>query len=110
MRDRKRVNNKLVIFEILESGYAILNKKQHFLRKTFEDNELSEISDELRRDDLNFYVNIKVVSEDARIIFDYEELFYSDSKGELLEVLLIVFRDMEEYEVCDMIKTQLDKI
>lgn len=102
-------NNKKIKIEIIKSGRSIIDKKKNYIYNTFKNINLDDILDKLNKDELNYYVNVKVYKNN--ILFDkHEDLFYSQSIYELMEVLLIMFTTKEWYEVSKIIHDYLNNI
>lgn len=100
MNYKLEINNKILLIEIINEGTNILKKKKYFIEKNYTNEHLKEVQDKLTNNSLNAYFCIRKV-EDKRVVFKYEELFSSKSSKELIEVLILVFEQMSEFEICE---------
>lgn len=103
------VNNKKIIIEIIISNKEVLEKKKQYIYDTYKNLNLDSILSQLNKNELNTYIDVKVIYND-RIEQRYQELLKSFSLVELLETLLIMFINKEWYEVCKIISDYLNNI
>lgn len=96
----KEIHGKTIKIDILENSTDILKKKQTFLHKTFKGRNYDSIVRKLKSNKLNYYILIRVVVKE-RVIYRYEELYKVKSKDEWIEVLTLMFQEMEQYEICE---------
>ena len=93
-------NNKLIIIEFLFEGKNILNKKGNFISKNFKNKYLENVILKLNNNTLNTYFRvIKVMN--GRVEFKLEELYSVKNKKELIEILILMFQNMSEFEICE---------
>lgn len=106
---KKEINNKLILLDIIDSNRVILENKKEFINQNFNLKDKNEIMHKLKHNLINIYISIKVV-KDTRIVFRYEELHKSKTLAELLEVLIVMFENLQEFEVCELLINKLNNI
>lgn len=99
---KKHINEKVVEIEILDRSEDILDKKIQLLYGKVDEEEVEDIIKKVRNKIINLSLTIKVI-RGARLVYLYDELHYANKLSELLEVLLIHFKNQQEYEICELI-------
>lgn len=97
---RKLINSKLITVEFLLGNKEIFKEKQYYLQSNYKDDQLQEVYDKLILNKLNGYFCVTVTHKD-NLNFMYQALFKVRDENELIEVLIIYFKNNEEYEICD---------
>lgn len=109
MRYNKIINKKVVSLEIIKGDLNILDSKGFLLYSNFSRFERQEIVGKLKRKELNFFLSVKVIFH-KKVIYDYEEFFSTDNYKELLEILIVYFENLEQFEVCKSLTSCINKI
>lgn len=100
MNYKLNINNKILLIEFINGGIDILERKTYFIRSRYTCEHLKEVNTKLTNNSLNAYFCIRKL-ENNRVVFKYEELFYTKSQEELIEILILVFEQMSEFEICE---------
>lgn len=105
----REVNEKLVRLEILQEGYNILDSKAFFINSSHSMVDKFIVVEKLKRGYLNTFISLRVI-HDRHKVFEQEDLFFSNSLEELIEVLLLKYKNKMQFEICQVLSDYLNNI
>lgn len=106
---KKVVNNRLIIVELITSSKELLKKKTTFVRHIYPKKQADEVLSNIGSNLINVFIELKVVKE-GRVIYTEFDFYSSNDVKELLEILIIKQKNMQNFEACVLLDSILDNI
>lgn len=106
---KKVVNNRLIIIELITNSKEVLKKKTTFIKHIYPKKQADEVLSNIGSNLINVFIEIKVVKE-GRIVYTEFDFYFSTDIKELLEILIVKQKTLQNFEACVLLDKILDNI